>query len=155
MRQIFYFLYKIYYSLCQQCKHFKSIRHTPENHKIYTPIFLIFYNINPAEYLDDPLVDDTPLDLDSENNKTVTIRSKSRHLNEDTIYQEANSTVAANETVLASPLQSLSPLVSYSRDTRSFSSLFRTFSFKGIGYCFTKSVVEWQTVGLGKARIPF
>ena len=119
-------------------------------------IYLIYYYIiNPAEYLDDPSVDDTPLDLDSENNKTVTIRSKSRHLNEDTVYQEANSTVAANETILVSPLQSLSPVVSYSKDSRSFSSLFRTFSFKGIGYCFTKSVVEWQTVGLGKARIPF
>ena len=97
-------------------------------------------------------MDDTPFDLDSEKNISVAKRSKGRHFDEDTIYQEANSTAAANESILASSSQIQSPIVSYKKDSRSLSSLFRTFSFKGIGYCFTKSVVEWQTVGLGNGR---
>ena len=104
-----------------------------------------------AEYLDDPPADEVSFDLDNVKNLPVSKKSKSRHFDEDIVYQDTNSTAAVNETVLVGSLQHLSPAVSYSKDSKSFSSLFRTFSFKGIGYCFTKSVIEWQTVGLGSS----
>ena len=106
-----------------------------------------------AEYLDDPPADEGSNELQSVKNVSVSQRRKSRHFDEDIIYQDTNSTAAVNETVLVGSLQHLSPAVSYSKDSKSFSSLFRTFSFKGIGYCFTKSVIEWQTVGVGSSVV--
>jgi hypothetical protein len=39
------------------------------------------------------------------------------------------------------------------KEKKLFSKLFRNFQFKGIGLTFSKSVVEWQTVGFGNSII--